>query len=68
MVKLERYGQRCLKQPLLVLAPNHKWIVENPAIHTHRAINFLLRQSRGANNHTIRREVVVGATLCHLLR
>ena len=67
MVELERYGQCGLKQPTLVLAPNHKRIVENAAIHTHRTIYFVLHQSRGADNHTLCREVVVGATLRHLL-
>ena len=67
MVELERYAQRSLKQSSLVLAPNHKRIVENAAIHTHRTIYFVLRQCRSADNHTASREVVVGTTLHHLL-
>ena len=42
MVELERYAQRCLKQPSLVSTPNHKRIIENAAIHPYCSIYFVL--------------------------
>ena len=67
VVELERYGQGGLEPRSLVLTPNHKRIVEYAAIHTHSTVNFILRQSRGADHHTLGREVMVGAALRHLL-
>lgn len=55
MVELERNRQIIPKPPLFIASPNHKRIVENPAVHTHRTVNFRINYRRSADNHAIRR-------------
>lgn len=65
VVKLKRYGERCLEKPAPVSAPNHERFVVDAAIHTHRAVYIVLRQGRCAYHHAVW-QVVVLARMAHL--
>ena len=67
VVELERKGKGGFPPRALVLAPNDEGIVEYAAIHAHGTVYLVMCKSRGADDHAFLREVVVKATLCHLL-
>ena len=67
VMELEGNSEYCLEEASFVLSPNEEGIVEDATIHADCAINFVLRQSRSADDHTVD-QVVIGTTLCHLFR
>ena len=67
MMELERDGERRPEQPPPVSAPDHERIVENTAVHAHRTVDLILRQSGGADHHAVC-QVVVLARFGHLPR
>ena len=66
VVELERYGEFISKPSLSVSSPNHKGIIENPAIHANSPVNLGIYNGRCANNHTFIRQVLVCATFSNL--
>lgn len=59
VVELERDRKRSLQPTAPAFAPNHERIVEYTAVHTHGAVDFVLRQSGGADYHAVRQVVVL---------
>lgn len=55
VVKLKRNRQIIPKPPLFIASPNHKRIIENPAVHAHRTVNFRVNNRRSADNYAVGR-------------
>lgn len=58
MVELKRNGKRRFQEMPFVLAPYQERIVEYAAVHSHRAVDLVPRESGGAYDHAIRQIVV----------
>jgi len=65
VVELERDGDCCPKKAAAVFSPNHKRIVEDSAVHAHRAVNFRVDYGGSSNHHALRK-VVIPASLGNL--
>ena len=53
MVKLKGNWQVIPEQLFPVLAPNHKGIVENTAVHADCAIDLRIHNGGGSDHHTV---------------
>lgn len=65
VVELKGYGQIFFEKTLSVFSPNQERIVENSAVHPHCAINIIIHQRRGTDDHALC-QVMVSATVGHL--
>ena len=61
VMELEGDGETCPEKPFFIFAPNHKWIIENAAVHPYSTVNAVLSQGGGADDHTVRQVMVFAA-------
>lgn len=59
MMELDGDGETCLEKPLFIFAPDQEGIIEYAAVYPYSAVNAVLGQSRGANDHAVLQIVVL---------
>ena len=67
VVELEGDGQHRFQELPAVASPDEKGIVEDAAVHAHRAVNIRVHDGARADDHALG-QVVVGAGFGHLAR
>ena len=65
VMELEGDGETCPEKPFFIFAPNHKWIIENAAVHPYSTVNAVLSQGRSADDHAVL-QIMVFAAFPHL--
>ena len=66
VVELEGDGKIVSEQLLLIPAPDQKRIVENPAVHTHGAVDLGIHDGGGADDHAALGQIPVLAAVRNL--
>ena len=59
MVELEGDCQGGLEKAPFILAPDGKRVIEDAAVHPHCAVNVVLRQCGGADDHALLQVMVL---------